>query len=196
MPNNLTDAEANRLLDLSLLNTDKLALAQINGDVTTAGTEVAGGSYARKVLTFPSATGRTKANSAVVNFTGMPTTDVQGWEIWDTAGTERKWWGLFNPTDATAQNAGDTVTSIAHGRVDGDKVVFQAGYVPTGLSAATTYFVVSSDADTFQCSLTLGGAAEPITADTPAVIFGDVLAETVGSTVSVAVGELSLTLTV
>lgn len=51
-------------------------------------------------------------------------------------------------------------TLNAHGLVNGDQVrLTTTGALPTGLNTSTTYFVVSSATNTFQLSLTLGGAA-------------------------------------
>ncbi|ESQ83254.1 hypothetical protein AEAC466_13460 [Asticcacaulis sp. AC466] len=52
------------------------------------------------------------------------------------------------------------VTSTAHGYSDGDKVVFSTtGALPTGLAAGTTYYVVSSTANSFSVAATSGGSA-------------------------------------
>jgi hypothetical protein len=194
MPENLTDAEEVRLLDLSWQNTDKLALMSVNGTDATAGTEVAGGSYGRQTIAASAASTTSgtssKANSGTPSFTAMPATEVQGWEIWDSAGTARKWRGLCSPQSATAQDTGDTITKTAHGLVNGDRVVFQDGYVPAGLSAATTYFVVNKTTNTFQVAATAGGSAIAITADNSSVIYGIVLNIASGGAVNVAAGAV------
>lgn len=47
-----------------------------------------------------------------------------------------------------------------HGLINGDQVrLTTTGALPTGLNTSTTYFVVSAATNTFQLSLTLGGAA-------------------------------------
>lgn len=194
MTNNLTDTEENRLLDLSLLNTDKMALMSVLGSDSAAGTEVTGGSYARQTLTFAAATGGSKATSAALNFASMPATDVQGWAIYDAAGTSRKWYGMFSPKTATAQAIGDTITATAHGYVDGTKVVFLTGYVPSGLVANTTYYVRDSLSNTFKVSATLGGSAVDITADTASVVVGKVLEVVSGAAVAIASGDVICTL--
>jgi microcystin-dependent protein len=52
------------------------------------------------------------------------------------------------------------VTWASHGLVDNDPVKFStSGTLPTGIVAATTYYVKSSTANTFQISATPGGAA-------------------------------------
>jgi hypothetical protein len=199
MPENLTDAEEVRLLDLSWQNTDKLALVSVNGSDASAGTEVTGGSYARQTAAASAASTTsgvsTKVNSGALSFAAMPTTEVQGWELWDSAGSERKWYGLIAKQTGTAQNAGDTVTIAAHGYSIGQKVTFQAGFVPAGLSAGTTYFVVGATTNTFQVSTTSGGSAAAITADSALVVVGTVLDIVSGGAVSVAAGAVTLQLT-
>lgn len=190
MPNNLTDTEENRLLDLSLLDTDEMALMSVLGTDSTAGTEVAGGSYDRQVTTWAAAAGGSKATSAGLNFPSMPATDVQGWAIYDTAGTSRKWYGLFSPRTGTAQNTGDTITSAAHGLVDGTKVVFLTNYAPAGLTANTTYFVRDSTTNTFKVAATLGGVALAVTADTLVVVVGEVLDVVSGAAVDISSGDV------
>ncbi|MCX5197221.1 DUF5309 domain-containing protein [Streptomyces sp. NBC_00249] len=60
-------------------------------------------------------------------------------------------------TGATA--ATDTVTSTAHGLVDGDKIVFTNTSTATGITAGRIYFVDQIDANTFKVSTSSGGAA-------------------------------------
>jgi hypothetical protein len=76
----------------------KVALVTVAGDDATAGTEVTGGSYVRKTLTVGAASGGAVANSADLDWTGMPACTVVGWEIWDSAGTPIRWW--YGPLDA------------------------------------------------------------------------------------------------
>ena len=63
----------------------------------------------------------------------------------------------------TFQDAGDTVTLTAHGYVNGDTVSFSVITTTTGIVINTVYFVVGSTANTFQVSLTSGGAAIALT---------------------------------
>lgn len=60
-------------------------------------------------------------------------------------------------TGATA--ATDTVTSTAHGLVDGDKIVFTNTSTATGITAGRIYYVDQIDANTFKVSTSSGGAA-------------------------------------
>ena len=56
----------------------------------------------------------------------------------------------------------ETITLTGHTFVDGNTVVFGSG-APGGLTAGTTYFVVSAAVDTFKVSATLAGAAINLT---------------------------------
>lgn len=90
----------------------KVALVTAAGDDATAGTEVTGGSYARKTLTVAAASGGTVSNSTDLDWTGMPACTVVGWEIWDSAGTPVRWW--YGPLDASKSlAAGDEFKLIA-----------------------------------------------------------------------------------
>lgn len=112
MPNNATDYEENRLLDLSWLTTDKLALMSTLGTDSAAGTEVTGGSYARQSLTVAASVSGATSNSADVVFTGMPAATVVGVEVWDNAGTPvRLWYGALTSSRTTA--AGDELRLTA-----------------------------------------------------------------------------------
>jgi hypothetical protein len=60
--------------------------------------------------------------------------------------------------------ATETVTSNAHGYANGTPIQIAATTtIPAGLSALTTYYVVGATTNTFQFSLTVGGAAIDIT---------------------------------
>lgn len=76
----------------------KVALVTAAGDDATAGTEVTGGSYVRKSLSVGAASGGAVANSADLDWTGMPVCTIVGWEIWDSAGTPIRWW--YGPLEA------------------------------------------------------------------------------------------------
>lgn len=58
-----------------------------------------------------------------------------------------------------ATSATDTITSTAHGLVDGNKVVFTATGAATGIVAGRTYYVDQITTDTFKVSTSAGGAA-------------------------------------
>ena len=81
----------------------------------TAGTEVTGGSYVRKVATFNAASSGAATNSANVDFTSMPTTTVVGVGVLDalSSGNLLFWSSLPSPVSVTS---GDTVR-IASGSI-------------------------------------------------------------------------------
>src|SRR5688572_4003369 len=67
----------------------------------------------------------------------------------------------------TAANATEIFTATAHGLLNGQKarVTNSGGALPAGLSAGVDYFLIGVTANTFQLSLSVGGAAVPITTD-------------------------------
>lgn len=65
----------------------------------------------------------------------------------------------------TAVASTDVLTSTAHGWIDGQPVTVRnvGGALPTGLSAATTYYVRDSATNTLKLAATVGGAAIDLT---------------------------------
>lgn len=117
----LTQATANGLANASMGGTAfsltapcKVALDTTAPSSTAAGTEVAGGSYARQsITTVTAATGATAgSNGNALTYTNMPavTSPSIGWvDVFDSAGTPvRQWYGTL--TAAKTTNAGDTFT--------------------------------------------------------------------------------------
>lgn len=144
------------------------------GDPSTTGAnEATGGSpaYARKSVAWNAASGGQRTSS------GSQTFDVPAgtyyWVGKFSASTAGTYYGAAPlggqaPQIGTAANTGDVITSYAHGMVNTDRVVleqFQAVALPTGYSEGTVYFVVGATTDTFQVSLTSGGAAVTISTD-------------------------------
>lgn len=90
----------------------KVALVTANGSDTAAGTEVAGGSYARQSLSVAAASAGATSNSADLVFAGMPAATVVGVEVWDSAGTPvRLWYGALTVSRTVA--AGDELRITA-----------------------------------------------------------------------------------
>jgi hypothetical protein len=117
MANNVVLQEASRLLDASLGTTPytaptgpmKLALETATGSNSAAGTEVAGGSYARQTITFGAASSGSASNSNAITYTAMPVATVAGLEIYDSAGTPRRAWvGALTASKTVA--AGDSLS--------------------------------------------------------------------------------------
>ena len=90
-----------------------LALETTTGGSDSApGTEVTGGSYVRKAITFGTVSGGSVSNSADIVFTNMPAVTVQAGSIWDASTSgNRLWYG--NLTAPKNLNAGDTFTVAA-----------------------------------------------------------------------------------
>lgn len=86
-----------------------------------------------------------------------------------TNGTARQTKGLLaavttnriarGTTVTGATSATDTITSTAHGLVDGDKIVFMAVGAATGIIPGRLYYVDQQDANSFKVSTSNGGAA-------------------------------------
>ena len=89
-----------------------VAHANTGGQDSAAGTEVTGGSYARKNLTVAAAVSGATSNSADLVWTGMPAATVVGVEIWDSAGTPvRLWYGALGANRTVA--SGDELKIVA-----------------------------------------------------------------------------------
>lgn len=119
MADNLPNTIENQLLDAlvgtaaySVTTPIRLALMTANGNDSTPGTEVTGGSYARQTIAFSAASSGSISNSAVISFTGMPSCTVVGIEIYDNAGTPKRL--AYGPlTTSRTVTAGDTVQFAA-----------------------------------------------------------------------------------
>lgn len=110
----LTTAIANSVLDRMLRNVAwtppanlYVALFTTPVTATALGTEVTGGSYARKQVTFNAAANGVSVNAADVAILGMPAVSVVSMAVMDalTAGNAL-WYGSV----AKTTNAGDTFT--------------------------------------------------------------------------------------
>ncbi|MDT0608862.1 phage tail fiber protein [Streptomyces lancefieldiae] len=119
MADALTNTAENRCLDfiLGLPSTApttplKVALVTANGDDTTAGAEVTGGSYTRQDLTVAAAVNGATSNSADLVWAGMPAATVVGVEVWDSAAVPvRLWYGPL--TESRTVAAGDELRLTA-----------------------------------------------------------------------------------
>ena len=76
-------------------------------------------------------------------------------------------YGKNTGTTCTFTASTDVVAAAGHGLLNGDVTMFSnsGGALPTGLSAATKYFVVNKNTNDFQIALTRGGAAVNFTSD-------------------------------
>ncbi len=123
MPNNLTNAAENLILDhfLGVANyafdsTIFAALYTVAPTDSTSGTEVTGGSYARQAITFDAAVAGATQNTSNVDFTNMPacTTVAIAIHTASTGGTMLMYGTL---TTNKQTDAGDTLR-IATGDLD------------------------------------------------------------------------------
>ncbi len=116
----LDNAEATRLLNASLGIASytaptaplRLSLHTTTGSAAAAGTEMAGGSYARQSLAsaWGSASNGSITNSAgAVTFSGLPAGTVTSAEIYDSNGSPRRaWWGALSASKTVG--SGDSLT--------------------------------------------------------------------------------------
>lgn len=134
-----------------------------NGANEMAVTRVAG--------TYSAASNKSIALTATITFTNCPTGEVVGFSVWDSLTTGNCLWTSFltGAIKSFTGDVGDLVTCPSHGFVANDRVVFYddgVGTLPTGISEATLYYVISSGltTDAFKVSTTQGGSAVDITA--------------------------------
>lgn len=174
---------------------------------TFTGTEATGGSpaYARQGVVFGAAASGQKSNTGALTF-DVPAGSYHAFGLFNAIsgngagnflgylpfGGAVKGFGTCNAADVTA----DTVSSSAHGLVNTDRVMVYnvfAETLPTGLTEGTLYFVVGATTDTFQLSLTSGGAAVNITA-VGDLFYQKFVVETFGGQgqITAAVGALVL----
>ena len=98
-----SDATRNTMLDAVLGSGLTVSLHSADPGLTGA-SEVAGGSYARKAISYAAAASGEKANSAVLEWTGMPACTVSHIAIW--SGGSVIWSGPL--TSARTIASGDT----------------------------------------------------------------------------------------
>ena len=123
MAGNLTNYLENKLIDHFLGTTSYtmptdvyVALFTVSPGEAGGGTEVTGGSYARKVATFTAASSGATSNDANIDFTGMPAATTVAIGIFDalTSGNMLLYGTL---TTNKTTDAGDTLR-IATGDLD------------------------------------------------------------------------------
>lgn len=73
----------------------------------------------------------------------------------------------------TFQDTGDTVTHTAHGRINGESVIFTSITSTTGITVGTRYFIVNQTTNTYQLSTSYGGSASALTTNgSGTVVYG------------------------
>ena len=197
----------NLMLDaLNAVNpTTPITHASLHTDIPSdAGSnELTGGApaYARELVDFDAASGGSMDKDAADPVFDVPASTIFYVGFWSaiTVGSFLGYSPLNGGTVrgvGTTKDTGDITTSHAHGLVNDDRVTLQAvegEALPTGLNATTIYHVVGITADTFQLSLTQGGAAVAVTADGE-LRFQKVIGETFGSQGTLTLDTASLSL--
>ncbi len=145
----------------------------------TGANELAGGGYARQSTAFDASVSGVSQNTDIETFTnidGAPN-EIGYLGFFDAATVGNfLWYAPLGgaPATFTAADTGDLFTSFAHGMVNGNRVFVTAwpgSTLPTGAAEETDYFIISATTDTFQISLTLGGAAVTLTSDGEGIAY-------------------------
>ncbi|MFG3439928.1 hypothetical protein ACGF0J_21995 [Nonomuraea sp. NPDC047897] len=206
------DAAKNAMLDALDESASQITHVGVHTltDPGTSGTanagEATGGSpvYARQPVTWGAAASGQKANTNALTLDVPPGTYgfLTYWSASTGNTTQYRGYAPLNGTvkgfgsvDAAGVTA-DAIQSAGHGLVDGDRVmlfnVFSES-LPAGLAEGTVYHVVTSTADSFEVSLTQGGASVNITGQGE-LFWQKVVPEVFGSQgqITVAAGALVL----
>lgn len=155
-----------------LLTNGTTAFTHVGAYTDLGVTEVTGGSYARQAITWTAAASGVRDNNAQLTIPIPAGTTVPVGSVHSalTAGNLEAWFQIgstLRGVGTVVTAAGDAISSNGHGLANTNRVFVTtvAGEaLPAGLSATVLYFVVGATTDTFQLSLTSGGAAVDITA--------------------------------
>jgi len=146
------------------------AVATHVGLLDASGTELTGGTpaYARKAVTWNAASAGIRTSVGALLF-DVPAVTVAFVGLYTaiTAGTNLTMMPVQGATSSLPKacsydTTGDIFTSVAHGLANGDRVIVSdvsSAGLQTSFDENTVYFVITSTANTFQLSLTSGGAA-------------------------------------
>jgi hypothetical protein len=157
------------------------AVASHVGLLDASGTELTGGSpaYARKAVTWNAASAGIRTSVAACLF-DVPAVTVAFVGLYTaiTAGTNLTIMPVQGATSAlpmacTLDQSTDVFTSFAHGFANTNRVILSdvsSAGLQTSFDENTVYFVVSATTDTFQLSLTSGGAAVTATVSFEALV--------------------------
>ncbi len=145
----------------------------------TGGSELAGGGYVRQSTAFDASASGVAQNTSPETFTNIDGAPNEigylGFFDASTAGNFL-WYAPLGgaPATFTALDTGDVFTSAAHGMVNDNRVFLTAwpgSALPAGAAEETDYFIVGVTTDTFQVSLTQGGAAVTLTSDGEGIAY-------------------------
>lgn len=211
----LKDAQLNTMRDTTLTAPTDMYLSllmAVAGLDAGSVTEASFSGYARQVVNFgaPAAGGggRRVTNSGAVTFPAKGdagSVSVIAYGVHDAVSAGNLWRIIYNDGAEPilfVADAGDvtanTFTSPAHGMANDQRVRLVAvpggATLPTGVSEDTTYWVVGTATDTFQLSLTQGGAAIDITAVGRGMLVRlTPITVAQNDQVNVAIGQLAIT---
>lgn len=102
----------------------------------------------------------TRSSTTTAGSTTITVTDTSNFIVGETQVTGT---GISTGRSVTFTDAGDTVTLTGHGIPNGKRVSFTAITTTTGIVIYNLYYVINATADTFQLSLTAGGAPIALT---------------------------------
>jgi hypothetical protein len=168
--------------------------------------EATGGSYARQAVTWGAAASEQKANTGALTF-DVPAGTYGFLTLYNHVSANSGNYRGYVPINGTLRGFGtvdsagvtsDAIQSAAHGLVDTDRVMVlnvNGESLPAGLTEGTIYFVVQGATDTFELSLTSGGASVNVTGQGE-LYWQKVIPETFASAgqITVGVGALILDL--
>jgi hypothetical protein len=195
----LTTSGRNQLLDAT-----DVAFMSLHTDYpsTTQANEVSGGSpaYARKAITFASASSGSKASSNAQVF-DVPASTTVRWIGYSTAVTSGSGRAVAPngavPKEFVVDATNDKILMPAQPYSNTNKIVFYGGTAPGGLTAGTIYFVVSASTDDFKVAATSGGSAIDLTSQAGSdCVCSIIVEETFGAqgTFTLASGNTTLAL--
>src|SRR5574343_13921 len=97
--------------------------------------------------------------------------------------------GLSSSVAVTLTDSGDLVTRTAHGLSNGDLVSFATITSTTGIVIYKPYYVINITPDTFQLSLTNGGAVIPLTTNGSGTILYQTKIVSINNNVSIIINK-------
>lgn len=173
-----TTTAANAILNYHVRGTTPSAITPYLGLLTAVETpaEPSGNGYARVPIGTSqfanAAASNSIANTAAITFAQATGSwgDIIGFGIWDAASSGnllRKTYAVSGAWFTFTGVASDTITAPGSALSNTNRVVLIAlpgSSLPTGATQGTLYYVISASGDTFQISLTSGGAAVNLTA--------------------------------
>jgi len=188
----IIDAAANAMLD-TLTGRFDVSSLHTAFPGSTGASEVSGGSYARQSITWNAAASRNADSSNTPAFS-VPSGNTVVWAgFWeDTPSPDTfqgyvplKQAGDWGPNSYQVDITANTILLELAGPANDDRVVFYNGAAPTGITEGDVNWVVgvtTATPDTFQVSLTQGGAAIALSAEGPDdTVVSQVRPETFGS---------------